>query len=366
MAQVQDIVQAIEKIAPRAWALPWDNVGLQVGDPAGEVRRAVVSLDRSLAAIEFCRQDDAQLLISHHPLLFEPIKSVTTGSYEGRSILQLASAGIAFVAAHTNWDAAPGGINDTLAQCLELKNITSFGTGAEVSKLRLVVSSPAPDVQNIIHAATEAGAGEIGFYQGCAFFNLGTGQFVPRVGANPTVGSVNQSTSVEEWRIEMILPVRYREQVKSAVRFAHSYETPSIEFLMVEPMVDQPICRIGALISQTTLKDFSQFVSAQLSTSTTSWGSGDLKIRRVAVCGGAASDEWQSAQREGADVLVTGEVKQHHALEAAESGFALIQGEHYATEQPGCVSLCMKLKATFPQISWTIFVPPKGKSGNPL
>ena len=88
-------------------------------------------------------------------------------------------------------------------------------------------------------------------------------------------------------------------------------------------------------------------------------------ITRVAVCGGAADGEWRDAQRQGADVFVTGEVKQHISLEASESGMAIIAAGHYATEQPGVVELSRRMGEEIPSIVWKVYEPPAGFAGRP-
>src|SRR5437868_668785 len=108
MSTVHDVLQALQDIAPARYALDYDKVGLQVGEQQQEVSKAVVSLDRSLAAVEFAESIGAQLLVSHHPLIFRPIDHVNNRSHVGRTILRLARSNISFVAAHTNWDAARG------------------------------------------------------------------------------------------------------------------------------------------------------------------------------------------------------------------------------------------------------------------
>lgn len=256
-----EILAALEGIAPVRYAFSFDKVGLQVGDPETEVTRAVVSLDRSMAAVAFARAKGAQLLLSHHPLLFSPLHTVLATDHVGRTVLDLAQAGIAFVAAHTNWDSARGGVNDELARRLGLGDLKDFG---------------------------ESSNGE------------------------------------------------------------------------------QPAGRIGRLAQATALADLVPAVEAALATRTLAWGDPQGRVRTLAVVGGAADGEWRAAQRAGADALVTGEVRQHNALEAAESGLALIAAGHYATEQPGVVALRDRMVAACPEVQWTVYAPEPGAAGRPL
>src|SRR5579862_4776797 len=169
MPQVRHVMEALDRIAPKRYAFPFDKVGLQVGDPLAEVRRGVVAMDRSLGAVEFTAKNGAQILITHHPLIFEPVSSVLQTSLVGRTILELARNNIAFAAAHTNWDSARGGINDAVAAIFGLKTVKDFGTAAEVNRVKLVVFVPEASADKVIDAASEAGAGIIGNYSRCVF-----------------------------------------------------------------------------------------------------------------------------------------------------------------------------------------------------
>jgi dinuclear metal center YbgI/SA1388 family protein len=365
MARVSDILDALEQIAPSRYAFDFDKVGLQVGDAHQTVHKAVVSLDASLAAAAFGKARGAQLLLAHHPLIYDPVAALTAGSHQGRILIELVKAEISFIAAHTNWDSAKGGINDTLASLFGLTSTADFGTGAQIQNLKLVVFSPQGDVERIVDAASQAGAGVIGAYHRCAFSHPGDGTFEAADSASPTVGAPGSRTSTDETRVEMILQPNRRRAVERAVRRAHSYEEPAIDFLELAPAVEQPAGRLCALPEPTTLDEFSLRVAERLGLATWTWGAPDRPIKKVAFVGGAADSEWMAAQRAGADVLVTGEVKQHIALEASESSFALIAAGHFATENPGCAALRDRMAVAVPGVEWLLFEPDLGASGRP-
>ena len=118
MPDVNDVLLALEEIAPSHLAFDFDKIGLQVGSRSAQVSKAVVSLDRSLGAIREAKHLGAELLVAHHPLIFSPIERVVESDEVGQSVSELISSGISFVAAHTNWDCAVGGVNDVLADLL--------------------------------------------------------------------------------------------------------------------------------------------------------------------------------------------------------------------------------------------------------
>lgn len=365
MATVHEVLRTLEDIAPRRFAFDFDRVGLQVGDLNAPVSRAAVSLDRSRAAVKFAKAQGAQLLLSHHPLIFKPIEFVGRHGHQGTTLFELIEGGIAFIAAHTNWDCAEGGINDALAAQLGLTEVEVFGSSAEVQQLKLVVTVPAAEADRVVDAASHAGAGEIGRYSRCAFLGQGTGTFKAGAGANPAIGEIGQVESVEEVRIEMTVRNERRWYVENAVRNAHPYEEPSIDLYALSAASGHPAGRVGNLPSPQTLDEFSRYVEEALGTKALAWGSPDRLVRRVAVVGGAADSEWIDAGNV-ADVFVTGEVKQHVALEAVESGGAIIAAGHYATEQPGCVALRSRMAQSIPEIEWLSFEPRPGEAGRPI
>lgn len=124
MATVADILNYMESIAPPYMAESWDNVGLLCGRRGREVKKLLVALDPFRNVIGEAIEIGADLIVTHHPLIFgEALKAVNEDTETGRCLLTLAEHGIAAINAHTNLDLAPGGINDVLAQTLGLRDI---------------------------------------------------------------------------------------------------------------------------------------------------------------------------------------------------------------------------------------------------
>lgn len=366
MPAVRQVLDALEEIAPKRFTWDGDKVGLQVGDLSAPVEKAVVSLDRSLGAVEFTRSVGAQLLLAHHPLIFQPIATVDSRTHEGRTILKLIQNGISFIAAHTNWDVIDGGVNDVLAKKLGLSNVKAFGSGTEIQQHKLVFFCPLDQVDQVVDAVSEAGAGMIGAYRRCTFSSTGTGTFFAGEGANPAVGQTGQVETVEEMRVEMVLRREYTTTVLRALRSAHPYEEPAYDLYPLAGQVEKPVGRVGELPSPLTLAEAQKLIEETLDTRSWAWGDPGRKIRRIGVVGGSADTEWIGAQRAGADLLLTGEVKQHIAVEATESGMTMVAAGHYATEQPGVEELRNRMAARIPEIDWQLFTPEPGRYGRPF
>ena len=129
MATVADILNFIETLAPHALKMDWDNVGLLCGSKQTEVTKILVALDPFEGVCREAADMGAELIVTHHPLIFQPAKSVTDETSIGRSIMFLCRHGISAVNAHTNLDVAPGGVNDVLAVKLGLQNIVTLESG---------------------------------------------------------------------------------------------------------------------------------------------------------------------------------------------------------------------------------------------
>jgi dinuclear metal center YbgI/SA1388 family protein len=122
-ATVADIIEYMGIIAPTRLAEAWDNVGLQVGQTDWPVKKIWIALDPSPEVVSAACQKDIDLLITHHPLIFDPLRSVDFGSAPGKSIQMAACKQLAIFAAHTNFDSAAGGLNDALARKIGLTHL---------------------------------------------------------------------------------------------------------------------------------------------------------------------------------------------------------------------------------------------------
>lgn len=119
--RVKEILNKLDEMAPLSLALSYDNVGFLVGDSNAEVKTAVVALDCTKEVLDFATEKNAELIITHHPLIFDPLKSVTNESSE--IVFSLISSKISLISMHTNLDSAKGGVNDALAKALELTKV---------------------------------------------------------------------------------------------------------------------------------------------------------------------------------------------------------------------------------------------------
>jgi len=149
MATVNDILVFVESLAPMYMKMDWDNCGLLCGRKDRPVKKILVALDPFASVIQEAMEEKADLIVTHHPLIFgEEVKAVNTDTETGRCLLTLIENGIAAINAHTNLDMAPGGVNDVLARKLALVNIRvadPSGTDAEGREWGLIRMGEVPE-----------------------------------------------------------------------------------------------------------------------------------------------------------------------------------------------------------------------------
>jgi dinuclear metal center YbgI/SA1388 family protein len=251
--RVADLVELLEELAPSRRAQEWDNPGLQVGHPSTEADRILLALDPTLQAVRETVRRKAQVLLSHHPLLYRPLSCLNQEIYPGDVLTEALASGVSLIAAHTNLDSAEGGLNDILAGLLQLTEVKGLQETRE------------PE-------AGRAGLGRIGF-----------------------------------------LP---------------------------QPMALSAIARSvkGVLAAERVRVVWTQ----------------DTVVRRAAVVAGSGGSMIRIAAQMGAEVLVTGDVTYHQALEAIQVGMALIDAGHFQTEKAALGPFAARLRSEMANRGWDV------------
>jgi len=327
-------------------ALEWDNVGLQLGSPQEKTQKILVALDVNELVLNEAIDSGADLIVSHHPLIFRPLPALRTDLYEGRILAKALSAGIRIFAAHTNLDMAAGGVNDALAKCLGLQEPEVLRVSEHENLEKIVVYIPQGFEDKIRDAMNCAGAGWIGSYSHCSFQTPGTSTFLPGEGTQPFIGSHGKLERVDEIRLETIAASSVRSSVIKAMLDAHPYEEVAYDIYSLENK-GKPIGlgRIGTNPFPCTLAEYCMLVKEKLKVSHLRVvGDESQIIKKVAVCGGAGTDLIAEASLKHADVLVTGDLKYHEAQNANSAGLAIIDAGHDATEKVIIPVLCSYLK----------------------
>ncbi len=344
--RLQDLIGLIHSLYPPQLAETWDNVGLQVGDPAAPLDTVLVSLDPSAAALDAAARVEAQALVCHHPLIFRPLKSLTPADDTGRMLFQAIRQGTAVVCAHTNLDRARDGLNDWLARLLDVAEAAPLAAAEGGELLKLAVFVPLGYEAQVAAALFEAGAGHIGNYDSCSFGVSGTGTFRPGAGTSPFLGRPGEMERAREIRLETVVPRERLSRVVQKLLKAHPYEEPAYDLIpLANARADVGLGRIGRLGEAVPLETFAEKVKQRLGCPFLRLvGDPQRRVAKVAVCGGSGASLLQEAVRRGADVLVTGDVKYHEARTAEALGVALIDAGHFATEYPAVRGLAEVLR----------------------
>jgi len=342
--QVRDIQRVLEEWAPRTAAWEHDNVGIQCGDPHMSVRGVLICLDITEDVVRDALRRRANLIVSHHPLLYHPLSSITSTTRVGRTATTLVRKGISALAAHTNLDAAPEGTSSALAGILGVRDPEpldhSFGL-----QVKLVTFVPAADVDRVARAMAEAGAGIIGNYTQCSFRTEGIGTFQGNAESTPAAGRRGKYERVPEVRLEMIVDRDRLPAVLAAMRHAHPYEEVAHDMYPIGNAHPRfGMGAIGNLRRPTTLGAFLRRVRRMLGTGALRY-TGDVRRRvvRVAVCGGAGSRFIEHAIAQHGDVFVTSDVSFHRFQDAA-GRIALIDAGHHETEYPVLATIAGKIR----------------------
>jgi dinuclear metal center YbgI/SA1388 family protein len=337
MPTLREVVDLVHGWYPPETADSWDAVGLVYGDPAASVERVMLAVDPAPEVADEAAEWGADLLVVHHPLFLKPVHGFAATTPKGRTMATLIGAGCALLTAHTNADRAVEGVSEAMAQALRLTDLQPLTDGAGSPMDKLVVFVPSAKAGHVREAIATAGAGSIGDYDNCTFSTTGEGRFRPLEGANPTIGSVGSVETVEEVRIESVLPRSRRAAVVKAMLEAHPYEEPAFDVLeLADPGLGEAgVGRIGS-VAETTLQHFAESVARSLPETAHGVrvaGDPDRVVRRVAVCGGAGDFLLDTVRRTDADAYVTSDLRHHPASEFREyDGPALVDVAHWSAE----------------------------------
>lgn len=352
MPSVAELCAALDRFAPPALAAEWDNTGLLLGDPNATVERILACLTLTPDVVDEAIRERANLIVSHHPILFRGAKQLTADRGDGSIVWPLARAGIAVYSPHTSFDNCTGGINDILCRRLGIVHTEPLRPRDASKQFKLVVFVADSDLAKVSDAVFGAGAGVIGQYEQCSFRLAGKGTFFGTDSTNPVVGQKGRREDVDEWRLEVVVPEANLTAVVKAMRAAHSYEEPAFDVYPLHPGTSGGEGRVGEPEKATTLGELAAKAKAALSAGFLQVvGDAGKLVRRVAVACGAAGEFLPDAIRAKADAFLTGELRFHDALAARTAGLGVLVPGHYATERPGIEELAAKLAADWPSLT---------------
>ncbi|MBW2219024.1 MAG: Nif3-like dinuclear metal center hexameric protein [Deltaproteobacteria bacterium] len=357
-AKAIDIVDIMNQIAPSALAEEKDNVGLQCGYPDQTVEKVRVALDPTMQVVNEACQDHIDILITHHPLIFKPLRTVDFSRGVGSIIQQAAMNNMSLFSAHTNLDSVEGGINDILAGRIGLKDTAVLGMPYSNDVYKLAVFVPVEYSQKILDVLFKADAGRFGNYSCCSFSSEGIGTFMPEVGAKPFSGRINEVNQEKETKIEALVLKKNISATVKLLKENHPYETMAYDvYPVVSEMGRQGLGRVGILDEEVSLDVFAEGIREKMKLATVKIaGRSDLTVKKVAVCSGSGSSLMNEFLFSGAQVYVSGDLKYHDARIAEESERGLIDIGHFGSEHIIVEALAERIREELGKRSFNVKV----------
>ncbi len=331
--QVREITGHIESFAPLSYQESYDNAGLQTGHPDQEVTAVLICIDITDAVIEEALRLEANLIISHHPLIFRGLKKLTGSNYTERLVIEAIRQNLSIYAAHTNLDAVHTGVNHKMGEKLGLKNTRILVPMADHLR-KLVFFVPADHADTVRQDIFKAGAGHIGAYDMCSFSAPGEGTFRGSEESDPFVGEKGNMHTEPEYRVETIFPKERENQIIRALIRSHPYEEVAYDIYPLANKYDRAGSgAIGELEKPLDEQSFLRLLKERFNTSVIRHtGLLDKKIKRIALCGGSGSFLLSRAITSGADAFVSGDFKYHQFFDA-DSRILVADIGHYESEQ---------------------------------
>jgi dinuclear metal center YbgI/SA1388 family protein len=329
--KIKDFQRAFEVIAPPAIAWKSDNVGLLVGRESDDIQNIIVALDLTMNVAKEAKRKNANVIITHHPLLFHPLKKITADSEFGKIVLFLIENKINLYAAHTNLDSVQWGVNFTLAKVLGLADVEVLSPLKE-SLVSISVFVPDEYVEKVTEAMHSEGAGTFTKYDQCSFRSDGIGTFRGMNNAKPFIGTIGKAEKVKEVRLEMLVEQWKITAVVSAMLQAHPYEEVAYNIIPLKNNnTEYGLGAIGVLSKPMKQESFLTLIKKRLGATAVRYTGKSKSIKRVAICGGSGSELIGDAVSQHADAMVTADLK-YHTFQDFEEKILLVDAGHYETE----------------------------------
>lgn len=356
---VQDVIQVMDRWAPPGMAYEWDRIGLSLGRPDAPVRRVLAALSITTDVAKVAVHGKTDLIVSHHPLIWDALKRIRTDDPAHDALLTLVKAGVNCFAAHTNLDICRDGVNDILATQVGLGETTPLFPAKHAGMVKLITFVPESHLAAVRDAVSREGAGEIGAYTHCSFSAPGIGTFLPGAEARPFSGKHGRVNEEPELRFETLVQKSILPRVLIALRAAHPYEEVAYDIVPLQsndPAIG--LGRVGMLPKPLLLRNFARQVREGLGVEHVRVvGDNKKKISTVAVLGGAGGGQIADVPRH-VDAYVTGDVKYHEAQLALDRGLAVIDAGHHGTERAIVPAIAARLRKALPGLQVTTYREP--------
>jgi len=348
--KIKEIIEELERMAPPMLQESYDNSGLLVGASDWETNGVLVALDCLEEVVDEAIEKGIHLVVTHHPIVFSGLKRFNGKSYIERVVMKAIKHDVALYAIHTNLDNVSWGVNAKIMEKLGISNhrVLLPMRGA-LKKLQVYV--PAANAEELAEAVYTAGGGKVSLYEECSFSTSGQGTFKPTEGTNPVVGSLGKRETVQEVKMEFIVPHFAQRAVESAARATHPYEVMAYEWIALENSTDLfGAGAIGRLSKDFNFEQFLAHCKSVFGTTIRYTAPSKDKVETVAVCGGSGSFLLGAAKASGADVFITADYKYHQFFDA-ENDLSILDVGHFESEQFTIDLIADGLSKKFPKFA---------------
>lgn len=333
MTTVGNIIYKIEQFAPKHLAEDWDPIGLVFGSNDKKVKKIMVALDLDADVLSEAKENEVDLLFTHHPPIFKPLKTLNEHDQRRKEYIDLIQSDTSLYAAHTNIDNADGGMNDWLAEALDLQRpYDSIKTSYSSNYKKLSFYAPNDHANSIRRSLHELGLGEVGEYTDVSYTSKGIGRFKPNESANPYTGRTGQPEEVQEEKIEIYVPDKLIGKAIEQLYKNHPYEEPIYSISDSGFMENKfGLGRVGQLEQPKKISEIASNVKEIFNVDSVRLANIDLdqKVSRIAILGGSGESYYRDALNKGAELFITGDVSYHGAQDMIRDGLPFIDPGHF-------------------------------------
>jgi len=329
--KLSKIIECLEKWAPPSLQEEYDNSGLLIGNSENEIKGILVTLDCTESVINEAIKKKCNLIISHHPLIFKPIKKINGSNYVERSIIKAIRNSISIYSIHTNLDNIISGVNNKIADKIGLKNIEILDKKNNVlSKIEFYI--PKNYKENVLKKLFKIGAGKIGNYDSCSFQAEGLGTFKPDDNASPFIGKNNKFQKSNEVKVELIFESHLEKELINCLKNSHPYDEVAFYVTRINnksKMIGSGILGSLKIDTSNLLKKLKNIFKTKVIKHTVL---NKNKVSKIAICGGSGSFLINKALKNNADAFITSDLKYHDFFEGG-SKMLIVDIGHYESEQ---------------------------------
>jgi len=331
--KITEVIQLLEELAPLCYSEDFDNTGLLVGNQNAEVSGILVSLDTLEEVVDEAIENNCNIIVSFHPIIFSGIKKLTGKNYVERVVIKAIKNNIAIFSMHTALDNSWNGVNAMICEKLQLVNRKILIPKKETIK-KLSTYVPVENAEMLRDSLFKAGAGNIGNYSSCSFTSEGIGSFLGEEESNQVKGKKGTLHFEKEIQINVTFQKHKEASVLKALFNSHPYEEVAYEVITLENTNQKlGMGMVAELENPLSEADFLKHLKVKMNTNCVRHSKlSGRKIKKIAVLGGSGSFAISAAKQADADAFVTADCKYHDFFQA-EGEILLADIGHFESEQ---------------------------------